>query len=96
MTKGDGYYKLSRLAVLKDYRHFRFGRKLVEAVSEYVRSDSKANGLSTATIRCHSQLYVKGFYAKYGLFLSRLQAVLSALVQCRFGYKAEVSCMLCF
>ncbi|KAI0346863.1 acyl-CoA N-acyltransferase [Trametopsis cervina] len=66
ITKGNGYYKLSRLAVLKDYRQFRFGRKLVETVSDYVRADAKNSGLAVATIRLHSQLYVKPFYAKYG------------------------------
>ncbi|KAI0775338.1 acyl-CoA N-acyltransferase [Irpex lacteus] len=65
-TKGKGYYKLSRLAVLKDYRQFRFGRELVQALEYWVRADAKKNGLSVAKIHSHSQLYVKPFYAKFG------------------------------
>ena len=63
-SKGTGYYKLSRLAVLKDYRQFHFGRELVQALGDWVREDAKKNGLSVARIHAHSQLYVKPFYAK--------------------------------
>ncbi|KAI0692266.1 acyl-CoA N-acyltransferase [Cytidiella melzeri] len=66
VSKGRDYYKLSRLAVLQGYRHFRFGRKLVESVSDWVREDARNAGLSVAKIRLHSQLYVKPFYAKFG------------------------------
>ncbi|KAJ3536529.1 hypothetical protein NM688_g6825 [Phlebia brevispora] len=66
-SKGSGYYKLSRLAVLSEYRKYRFGRELVLALHDWVRRDAKAAGLAgTVKVRCHSQLYVKGFYGKYG------------------------------
>ncbi|KAJ2927882.1 hypothetical protein H1R20_g9201, partial [Candolleomyces eurysporus] len=60
---GD-YYKLTRLAILKEYRKYRFGRELVESLHEWV----KAHALETnpVTIVCHSQLPVQGFYAKLG------------------------------
>ncbi len=64
-VKGSSYYKLSRLAVLSDYRQFRFGRELVLALHDYVKQDALATGkLGIARIHSHSQLYVKGFYAK--------------------------------
>lgn len=63
-TRHSGYYKLSRLVVLKDYRQHRFGRVLVEAHREWIRHDAKAAGQSEAVIRCHSQLYVRPFYTK--------------------------------
>lgn len=59
-----GYYKLSRLAVLKDYRSYRFGRELVLALHDWVKTDALRAGDSFAEIVTHSQLYVKGFYAK--------------------------------
>ena len=64
-TKHNGYYKLSRLAVLKDYRQYRFGRELVQAFLDHVKRDAKRSGLpDPVTIKCHSQIPVKGFYAK--------------------------------
>ena len=36
------YYKLSRLAVLKDFRRFRFGAALVLFLNDYVRADARA------------------------------------------------------
>ncbi|KAJ3902351.1 acyl-CoA N-acyltransferase [Lentinula edodes] len=63
-----GYYKLSRLAVLKDYRQFKFGRELVEAFHEWVRADAQKSGQVDGSVKivCHSQIPVKGFYAKFG------------------------------
>ncbi|KAF8969413.1 acyl-CoA N-acyltransferase [Flammula alnicola] len=68
------YYKLSRLAVLKDYRRYRFGRALVLALHEWVRQDAlkllQAGPDTRPTldveIVSHSQIPVKGFYAKFG------------------------------
>ncbi len=37
---GADYYKLSRLAVLKPYRQYRFGRELVEALHDWVKLDA--------------------------------------------------------
>ena len=59
-----GYYKLSRLVVLKAYRQHQFGRVLVEAHKAWIRADARAAGLPEAVIRCHSQLYVRPFYAR--------------------------------
>ncbi|TFY58360.1 hypothetical protein EVJ58_g6464 [Rhodofomes roseus] len=64
-TKHDNYYKLSRLAVLKDYRQYRFGRALVLALHDHVKRDAKQSGQhDSVTIKCHSQIPVKAFYAK--------------------------------
>jgi len=55
-------YKLTRLAVLKDYRKYKFGHALVLVLHEWVRQQA----LGPMKIICHSQLPVKGFYAKFG------------------------------
>ncbi|KAG6910973.1 hypothetical protein DXG01_006027 [Tephrocybe rancida] len=61
-----GYYKLSRLAVLKDYRNYRFGRELVLALHDWVKAHALGAGSTEwVEIVSHSQLPVKGFYAKY-------------------------------
>lgn len=61
-----GYYKLSRLAVLKLYRQHRFGRDLVLALHRWVKDDAKQTGeLKVAKVVCHSQIPVKAFYSKY-------------------------------
>ncbi|KAJ7129358.1 acyl-CoA N-acyltransferase [Mycena epipterygia] len=58
-------YKLSRLAVDKDYRKYRFGYLLVENLHRWIQDDAKATN-RPAEIECHSQLPVVGFYAKFG------------------------------
>lgn len=65
-SKGSSYYKLSRLAVLRDYRKYRLGRELVLALHEWVKQDAARAGITSGAvkIRCHSQIYIKGFYAK--------------------------------
>lgn len=64
-SKGSGYYKLSRLAVLSDYRKYGLGKELVQALHDWVRRDAKAAGLTgVVKIRCHSQIYIKGFYGR--------------------------------
>ncbi|KAF8138357.1 acyl-CoA N-acyltransferase [Boletus edulis] len=65
-AEGEKYYKLSRLAVLKPYRKYHFGRDLVLALHRWVNEDAIRSGLQVARVVCHSQLPVKGFYAKYG------------------------------
>lgn len=65
---GD-YYKLTRLAVLKDYRKYRFGKLLVETLHEWARNDAlETHGSEAkhATLVCHSQIPVQGFYSKFG------------------------------
>ncbi|KAH9850796.1 acyl-CoA N-acyltransferase [Lenzites betulinus] len=66
------YYKLTRLAVLKECRQHRFGRVLVQSLHDYVRAHAKASGAAlgspgrTVKVVAHSQIPVKGFYVKFG------------------------------
>ena len=54
---GADYYKLTRLAVLKDYRKYKFGRALVLALHEWVRRHALQDGVvGTVKIISHSQL----------------------------------------
>ena len=65
-SKGSGYYKLSRLAVLSEWRKHRLGRELVLTLHDWVQRDATASGATgSVKIHCHSQLYAKPFYAKY-------------------------------
>jgi predicted GNAT family N-acyltransferase len=61
---GVPYYKLSRLAVLNQYRKHHFGRELVLALHEWVVADALGRGELSATVVCHSQISVQAFYAK--------------------------------
>ena len=66
-TKTEQYYKLSRLAVLKDFRKYRFGRALVQSLHDFAKADAKASGSrvsETIKVIAHSQIPVKGFYGK--------------------------------
>ncbi|KAI0722761.1 acyl-CoA N-acyltransferase [Earliella scabrosa] len=68
-TRTKDYYKLSRLAVLKEYRQYRFGRALVLSLHDFVKADAKASGSrvsDTVKVIAHSQIPVKGFYGKFG------------------------------
>ncbi|KAI0920909.1 hypothetical protein AcW2_006039 [Taiwanofungus camphoratus] len=66
-TKHKDYWKLSRLAVLKDYRQFRYGRELVLALHDFVKKcATQAGGRDMAKVIAHSQIPVKAFYAKFG------------------------------
>ncbi|KAI9000807.1 acyl-CoA N-acyltransferase [Trametes punicea] len=68
-VKLEGFYKLSRLAVLKDYRKHRFGRALVQSLHDHVKADARASGLAgsdTVKVIAHSQIPVKEFYGKFG------------------------------
>ena len=59
------YYKLGRLAVLKECRQRHFGRELVLALHNWILIDSQSHGEHLAKVVCHSQLAVRAFYAKY-------------------------------
>ena len=67
---GKEYYKLTRLAVLREYRKYRFGRALVERLHDWVREDALRHGSGSGStaglvdVIAHSQIPVKGFYAK--------------------------------
>jgi GNAT superfamily N-acetyltransferase len=63
--KKEGAYKLSRLAVLKDYRQYGFGRELVDALHAWVREHAQKAGLQEAKVLSHSQIPVKKFYARF-------------------------------
>ena len=66
-TKTHEYYKLSRLAVLEDFRNYRFGAALVQSLHDFVKADAKKSGsrvLDTVKVVSHSQIPVKGFYGK--------------------------------
>ena len=58
------YYKLSRLAVLKDYRQLHFGRELVFALHSWVTTDALSRGETSAKVVSHSQIPAKPFYVK--------------------------------
>ncbi|KAJ7572562.1 acyl-CoA N-acyltransferase [Mycena floridula] len=62
------YYKLTRLAVLSSYRQHKFGRDLVLALHDWVRKHARASSpdIMDVKIVAHSQMPVKGFYAKFG------------------------------
>jgi predicted GNAT family N-acyltransferase len=59
-------YKLSRLAVLKEYRKYGWGGVLVNALHDWVKNDAKSRGIEAPEVTCHSQLPVKKFYTRYG------------------------------
>jgi predicted GNAT family N-acyltransferase len=61
---GALYYKLSRLAVLKEFRKHHFGRELVLALHKWAATDAQSRGEHSAKVICHSQIPVKAFYAK--------------------------------
>ncbi|PCH40862.1 acyl-CoA N-acyltransferase [Wolfiporia cocos MD-104 SS10] len=66
-SRHGGYYKLSRLAVLKEYRQCRFGRELVLALHDFVKRDARRTGAAGfVPVKSHSQIPAKGFYAKFG------------------------------
>ncbi|KAI5117319.1 hypothetical protein M0805_000445 [Coniferiporia weirii] len=63
------YYKLSRLAVLREYRAHRLGRALVLALHTWVLRDAQTRRLppnALVPVVAHSQLPARAFYAKYG------------------------------
>ncbi|KAF9481852.1 hypothetical protein BDN70DRAFT_854374 [Pholiota conissans] len=70
--RGKNYYKLTRLAILKDYRKYHFGAALVRFMHSWVARDAvqdpdvNAPPPASVNIVCHSQIPVKGFYAKFG------------------------------
>ncbi|KAE8538608.1 hypothetical protein D1P53_004970 [Cryptococcus gattii VGV] len=70
-----GKSKLTRLAILKDYRKFGFGRVLVEGMENFVRQNAVEQSLGKIieeqggrwiNIKCHSQIHAIPFYEKLG------------------------------
>ncbi|TFK99194.1 acyl-CoA N-acyltransferase [Pterulicium gracile] len=58
-------YKLSRLAILQDYRKYGWGGVLVNAFHDWVKEDAQKRGIRDPVVALHSQIPVKPFYAKY-------------------------------
>ena len=58
------YYKLSRLAVLKDYRRLHLARELMLALHSWVATDALSRGETSAKVVSHSQLPVIAFYVR--------------------------------
>lgn len=63
-TSTTNYYKLSRLAVHKDYRKLHFGRELVLALHNWVATDALSLGETSAKVVSHSQIPAMAFYVK--------------------------------
>lgn len=61
---GAPYYRLSRLAVLKDFRKLNFGRELVLAYHKWVAADAQSRGEISANLLCILMVEVNAFYAK--------------------------------
>jgi GNAT superfamily N-acetyltransferase len=71
----DGYYKLTRMIVLKPYRKLDFGKELIEAMHAWIQLDVSKNpnySKKELEIACYSQLHARGFYAKYVYLLITL------------------------
>ncbi|OXC69349.1 hypothetical protein AYX13_01909 [Cryptococcus neoformans] len=70
-----GKSKLTRLAILKDYRKFGFGKVLVKGMEHFVRQNAvkeplgkiiEEEGEKWINIKCHSQIHAIPFYEKLG------------------------------
>jgi hypothetical protein len=88
-------YRLSQLAILRDFRKHGFGRELVLrlALHEWAIADSRSRGKQTVTVFCHSQIPIKSFYARVSATYFSL-ALLRPFGFCclaSFGHKPEVS-----
>lgn len=60
LRENKGYVKLERIAVLKEYRNKKYGKKITNFLINYCKNQN-AN-----QIRLHSQLTVVNFYKKFG------------------------------
>ncbi|WWD22130.1 hypothetical protein CI109_106619 [Kwoniella shandongensis] len=68
--------KLTRLAVLKEYRQYGFGRVLVEGMEKFIKDNAESEALNglvkeidgqkVIKIKCHSQIPVVAFYSRMG------------------------------
>jgi predicted GNAT family N-acyltransferase len=72
-SAGSSYYKLTRLVVLKEYRHYKFGRNLVLALHNWAKDHARNSGvIDYVKIVCHSQAAradsggAIAFYRKFG------------------------------
>jgi ribosomal protein S18 acetylase RimI-like enzyme len=68
--------KISRLAILADYRKYGFGKELMDAVEQHARSHKpedltkclteKEGGRRVVQLKCNSQMQVVKFYERQG------------------------------
>jgi predicted GNAT family N-acyltransferase len=61
-----GHYRIGRLAVMKEYRKYRLGSKIMLALEEWAIRDAptRLNGSDELRIALHSQMPAQPFYAK--------------------------------
>jgi GNAT superfamily N-acetyltransferase len=71
-SAASSYYKLARLVVLKEYRHYKFGGNLVLALHNWAKDHARNSGvIDFVKIVCHSQAAradsggAIAFYRKY-------------------------------
>ena len=60
IRKNKDYFKLERIAILKEYRNKKYGEKITNYLISYCKGKNKKQ------IRLHSQLKVVDFYKKFG------------------------------
>jgi len=95
------YYKLTRLAVLGEYRHHKFGGKLVLALHNWVKDDARRSGMiDFVKVVCHSQAVrsdsagAVAFYRKYDVIIMFPEDSIwthRCFSSLRFGYEEEVT-----
>jgi hypothetical protein len=90
---GAAYYKLTRLAVLKEYRKYHLGAALVKRLHACVIDDHVKSGRTGPVhVIAYSQIPAVSFYTKYILAtVMFLTPCLSVSFNARFGYLPEVS-----
>jgi len=95
------YYKLTRLAVLGEYRHHKFGGKLMLALHDWVKDDARRSGMiDFVKVVCHSQAVrsdsagAVAFYRKYDVIIMFPEDSIwthRCFSSLRFGYEEEVT-----
>lgn len=98
---GNPYYKLARLVVLEEYRHYKFGGHLVLALHDWVKDDARKSGIvDFVNVVCHSQAVrsdsagAVSFYRKYDIIImstATLYGLTAWFSSLRFGYEEEVT-----
>lgn len=97
-SPGGSYYKLARLVVLKEYRHYKFGRNLVLALHNWAKVHARNSGVTDyVKMVCHSQAVradsagAVGFYRKYDVIINPIwKPDLPPVILLRFGYEEQV------
>lgn len=75
-SAAGSYYKLARLVILKEYRHYKLGGNLVLALHNWAKNHARESGVNDfVKIVCHSQAARKdsggavAFYRKYDIVI---------------------------